>query len=119
MLIAWLLLLAIAILGNFIKKAMYLTSAMRMGESLPPPDLLQQLELYRRGHTVFYWLYFTGLWAIKLSFLLLFRRLGNRVLSQKIIWWIVLALTMAFYLSVIGVVDYRCLPGSVQTELGE
>lgn len=116
--VAWLLLLAIAILGQFMKGPTYLVVAIGTGEVLPPPDFLQQLQLYPRGQVVFFWLYFTGLWAIKLSFLLFFRRLGNRVRSQKIIWWIVLALTVAFFVTVVGILDYACLLGSIEYELG-
>jgi len=46
---AWLLLLAIAILGIFIKGPMHLIAAIGRGELMPPSDLTEQLEFYPDG----------------------------------------------------------------------
>jgi len=116
---AWLLLLAIAILGIFLKGPMHLVAAIGRGELMAPPDLTQQLKFYPHGQVVFYWLYFTGLWAIKLSFMVFFRRLGSRVRGQKAVWWTVLALTIASFLTVVAVIDYKCLLGSTDIQLGK
>lgn len=117
--IAWLLLLAIAILEKVMKGPMHQMVASSGGELVAPPEFIQQLRSYARGLVVFYWLYFTGLWAIKLSFLLFFRRLGNRVRGQSLIWWTVLALTIASFFTVVAVIDYRCLLGSMDVMLGK
>lgn len=116
---AWLLLLAIAILGIFMKGPMHLIAAIGRGELMPPSDLTEQLKFYPHGQVVFYWLYFTGLWAIKLSFLLFFRRLGNRVRGQKVVWWTVFALAIAFFFTVVAVINYKCLLGLTDIQLGK
>lgn len=65
------------------KGPMHLIAAIGRGELMPLSDLTEQLKFYPHGQVVFYWLYFTGLWAIKLSFLLFFRGLGNSVRARK------------------------------------
>ena len=50
-----------------------------------------------------------GLWCIKFAFLTFFRRLGNNVRGQKIVWRTVFGFTVGGLAISIGVIYYRCL----------
>lgn len=62
-----------------------------------------------KGSVVILVFFYTSLWAVKVSFLLFFRRLGHNVMGQKVIWWCVFALTLASYFVCIGDIQYSCL----------
>ena len=61
---------------------------------------------------------YTGLWAIKLSFLTFFRPLGHNARNQKPVWWTVLAMTVTTYFAYLGTIEYHCLAGSFEYILG-
>lgn len=56
--------------------------------------------------------FYTGLWSVKLSFLVFFKRLGQNVRNQQIVWWTVLLITIGSYLACLSIIDYRCLASS-------
>ena len=59
------------------------------------------------------WLcFYTGLWAVKISFLLFFKRLGQNVASQQILWWCVFVFTVVAYVISMGDMPYTCLADS-------
>ena len=49
----------------------------------------------------------TALWLVKFSFLLFFRKLGNHVRRQKILWWAVLGFTSASYVVCISLGPFK------------
>ena len=51
---------------------------------------------------------FTALWLVKFSFLLFFRKLGNHVRRQRILWWAVVGLTSASYVVCISLGAFKC-----------
>lgn len=51
---------------------------------------------------------FTALWLVKFSFLLFFRKLGNRVRRQRILWWAVIGFTSASYVVCISLGAFKC-----------
>ena len=63
-------------------------------------------------------LFYTGLWAVKLSFLVFFRRLGNKVRNQKVLWWTVLGVTVATYIVCLGCYPYQCQTRTVEYMMG-
>ena len=60
-------------------------------------------------------LFHSTLWAIKISFLLFFKRLGKNVQRQKIMWWLIFGFTLATYFVCLGLVPYPCLIASRDT----
>jgi hypothetical protein len=54
-----------------------------------------------------------GLWLIKLNFMLLFYRLGYKIRSYLILWWIALVLVVACGVVNIGLIPYDCMLGSM------
>jgi hypothetical protein len=53
-------------------------------------------------------LFYSGLWAIKLSFLLFFRKLGNQIRSFEIWWWFVATITGIGYIVCIADIQWEC-----------
>lgn len=112
---AWVLLLINTIIWQINKDTMYEIIAVTAGQLYPlPPDVPRNTELHLRRILVVLVFFYTGLWSIKLSFLLFFRRLGQKVRNQKIVWWTVLAITVATYFAFLGTIEYHCLAGSFE-----
>ena len=112
---AWLLALLTAIDWQIVAKLAYRFQAVVSGKFWPPPDTFEKdTENYFKGTLVVLVFFFTSLWAIKLSFLMFFQRLGQNVTGQKKLWWCVFSLTVATYLVAIGVLQYSCLAGPFQ-----
>lgn len=79
----------------------------------PPADFLLNTERYYTGQLIVLIFFYTGLWSVKLSFLIFFRRLGQNIDKQKYLWWPVLFFTLATYFVCIGDIPYKCLVGSL------
>ncbi|KAK3682776.1 hypothetical protein B0T22DRAFT_484798 [Podospora appendiculata] len=82
------------------------------------PDVFDRLHRWLAVTLVVELFFYTSLVAVKLSLLFFFRRLDANVNSQKWLWWSTLAFTLATYFISVGNVDYKCLTGSVETQLG-
>ena len=110
---AWVLLLTNAALWQTGKDALYQTMAVSAGQLFPPPaDFTHQSEQYLRKSVAVIIFFYTGLWSIKLAFLLFFKRLGHNVKNQNVVWWTVLVITAASYFACLGDIDYHCLTSS-------
>ena len=109
-LVAWLMVLATAILWHNINGAMYRSLLVTSGEVYPaPPTFVNDEQTFLRGSVAVIVLFYSSLWTVKLSFLIFFRRLGLGVNRQKQLWWCVLAITVASYFCCIGTIEYNCL----------
>ena len=107
------LLLTNTITWQVVKGDLYLNMAVSAGQLYPPPaDFPRRTERYLRASVAIIMFFYTGLWAIKLSFLVFFKKLGENVRHQTLIWWSVLAVTCASYFACLGTIEYKCLAGS-------
>lgn len=89
---------------------MYQFHSITDGRHWPPPSsFVDDTEKYFRGTVVVLVFFYTSLWSVKISFLLFFRRLSQNVSGQKVLWWCVLAFTLASYVVCIGDIQYSCL----------
>ena len=107
---AWLMTLANAVVWQKTANELYSVIAVESGQiSMPPPEYLSYV--YIQLHSLFasFVLYYTALWSVKLSFLLFFRTLSNSIRRQMILWYWVLAFTIASYVSCLCMMDFRCL----------
>ncbi|KAI4269593.1 MAG: hypothetical protein LQ337_007189, partial [Flavoplaca oasis] len=112
-LFSWIALLLNAILWHIGQDALYENIAVSSGQLYPPPpDFSRRTEKYLRRSVAVIIFFFTGLWSIKLAFLLFFKRLGQNVRHQDKVWWVVLSITIATYVACVGTIDYRCLASS-------
>lgn len=106
---AWLLTLGSAIDWQIIARKMYQAVAIAEAQLRPlPPTFATDAESLLRGTLVVDLFYPCSLWAIKMSFLLFFRRLGHNVTGQNFLWWSVLGFTVASYLVCIRIIQYSC-----------
>lgn len=109
-LFSWLLLLATAIIWQCVSNDLYQMLAVNSGHLSPPPATFNtDSERYLKSSLPIIIFFYTGLWSVKLSFLLFFRRLGNKVRGQKLHWWIVTGFTLVTWCTCIGTIQYDCL----------
>lgn len=107
---SWFLALFTAIIWQIVARFMYQFMAITSGQLWPPPtNFVNDTERYYKGSVVVLIFFYTSLWAVKISFLFFFKRLGQNVRWQKILWWCVLAFTVATYFVCIGDIQYSCL----------
>ena len=113
-LLAWLLLVTYAALWQWMESSLYLSIAVASGQ-VPlqrlPPNFTTEAEKFLHATFVSYSFFYTSLWSVKVSFLLFFRKFGNHIRSQRIIWWCVAAFTMASYFVCFGLMSTKCLIG--------
>jgi len=53
-----------------------------------------------------------GILAVKINFLLFFKRLGTQITTYLVFWYIVLFITVACGATNFGLIDYKCIFGS-------
>ncbi|KAI1373951.1 hypothetical protein F4677DRAFT_427726 [Hypoxylon crocopeplum] len=106
--------LGTAIIWSVLGSNLYLTlDSISQDDGLSDPmnlmNLLDKTGTALHANLASFILMWTCLWSIKLSFMAFFYGLGNRIKSQRILWWAVLAFVAASYLVCIGVLDYQCM----------
>ena len=107
---AWLLALVGAVECHILAKLMFQTLAITSGQLWPlPATFVEDTERILEGSVIVLIFFDTSLWAVKLSFLLFFKRLGRHVRKQKVLWWCVFAFTVATYLVCVGNKPYYCM----------
>ena len=98
----WLMMLARSIILQCDKDAMFVQWATNKQEYLP----------HKASAVVTSVLFLTGLWAIKLSFLIFFWRLGHNVRGQKHLWWSITGITAVSLVACLGIPWWKCLQGT-------
>ncbi|KAL9002118.1 MAG: hypothetical protein Q9188_004939 [Gyalolechia gomerana] len=112
-LFAWLALLINVVLWQTGADSLYEYIAVTSRQLWPPPlGFEHRFEVFLRKDAATLILFYTGLWSIKLSFLLFFKRLGQNVRHQGKIWWVVLGITVAAYIVGVSTIPYRCMVSS-------
>ena len=107
------MLLTYAILWEYAADTMYLLVNVGTGLVQPPPDFVDKIALYFHLEIAINLLNTCGIYAVKLSFMLFFKKLGHNVRGQKWLWWYVLLATVAGFAISIGVYDWPCLTSPV------
>ena len=106
---AWLLLLITAILWQTQIEALYIQFELLAQTVLPTPEIEHKQVVYFRSLAALIVMFYTCLFAIKLSFLFFFRRLGAKVQGQGTWWWIVLVFNTATWITLIASMGWRCM----------
>ena len=112
--LAWVFFFATAVIWQTQHVGVYYQFALSSGSVLPTPAVLSALLNGQRAQLAVLVMFYSCLWAVKLSFLIFFRRLGQKVRGQKIWWWCVTGLTITTYITCIGTIQYPCLVGDLQ-----
>ena len=114
-LFACLALLINTILWQFGQGGLYENIAASSGQLYPLPSGLDHAtEQYLRKSIAVIIFFYTGIWSVKFSFLVFFKRLGHNVRNQSVVWWVVLAFTLAAYVTCLGTIQYTCLVSSFE-----
>ena len=117
---AWLMLFANAIVWQVGAGAMYELTAISNGSMpSPPPDIISQFILFLHLQIPVSLLNICGIWAVKLSFMCFFKKLGHNVKGQKWLWRGVLLAVITAFAICIGVTYWPCLVSSLSYELGK
>ena len=110
--VAWLMTLANAIVWQVTSKELYDIIAVDTGQRLmPEPEYNSRVSILHRSLIATYFLYYTALWSIKISFLLFFRNLSKTIRRQMLLWYFVSASTIASYIICVCMINYKCLVG--------
>lgn len=91
------------------------------GTFVPTPEQLEAgktLQTLLRCDVVITILYLTALWTVKLSFLIFFRRLSQKVQGQNM-WWCVTGLTVVTWVTCVGITPFKCFLGSLERVFGK
>ncbi len=102
--------LANAIIWQKTANELYSVIAVDSGQiSMPQPEYLSYVYVELHNLYASYVLYYTALWSVKISFLLFFHNFSNYIRQQMVLWYCVLAFTIASYVACLCMMDYRCL----------
>ncbi|KAL4954289.1 hypothetical protein BDW69DRAFT_142589 [Aspergillus filifer] len=72
-----------------------------------PPEFYARYIDFTHYYVVFGLLFYAGLWSVKISVLAFFRKLGSKIRSHWIWWWVVLGFTVALGVVAIGIQVYQ------------
>lgn len=94
---------------------MYYVLDISAGLKAPGADFFPKLISFARVQFAVEFFFHTTLFAVKLSFLFFFKRLGQRVHGQQYVWWPVLFFSVVTYAVSIGDIQYTCELGPAET----
>lgn len=106
--------LAVAVLGQLYLVDMYALISAEHGGPVGSDFFSDALHGLKAFGTMCL-LSITGIWLIKLNFLLFFYRLGHQIRVYRILWWAVLIFTVGCGAGCYGLVQYPCMFGDVET----
>lgn len=109
---AWFMLLAAAIVWHYKIYFVYELYDVLAGKT-PPVSFLTDYKSFMPNIITWNVLFYSSLWSIKFSFLIFFRRLGSKVKSHIIWWWVVLGLAVIGYIVCVADIDWDCSLKSV------
>ena len=121
----WIMLLALgAMLGSAIVTQLRLEYAYEVRDVasgiIPvPPTIFEDVYKAVRGIFAQVMLTQIGIYAIKLSCLIFFYRLGGRITEYLVHWWFVAIVTLACFAVSLGLFEYRCSLSSLDVVLSE
>ncbi|KAI9780212.1 MAG: hypothetical protein M1816_003136 [Peltula sp. TS41687] len=118
--IALVILIASAVMYQFMAPTMYNIFRITNKQELPPADLQEKLIPYLKMQFAVTLLFWTCLWAIKFAFLAFFWRLGKNLRWQRLLWNVVFAFTAFAYIGCLISYSIACSsfkPGDCDTEL--
>ena len=115
---AYSLLLAYAIFWQEYADDLYLAVDVARGVRAPPVDIIYRIKRWLNSQVFHVFLSGFCLWSIKLAFLLFFRRLGQKVRHQKIIWWSIFTWNIITFILWMGIVQWQCIATSPAHTIG-
>ncbi|KAK3302915.1 uncharacterized protein B0T15DRAFT_258943 [Chaetomium strumarium] len=108
----------VAALWQWQAPSMYQVLQVMAGLAPPGPGFIDKMLLWLKVQLISELFFYTGLVAVKLAFLLFFKRLGHNVNRFDWFWWPVFGFVLAVYAVNLGTVEYRCLLATVEDVVG-
>ncbi|KND94611.1 hypothetical protein TOPH_00772 [Tolypocladium ophioglossoides CBS 100239] len=107
---AWLMLLVSSIIWQIKASLLYWQFDVTNGRAPPTPAFIAAWATFMPHIVTWNVLFYSCLWAVKLSFLVFFRRLlGSKTTREgKIGWWVICALVVAGWVACVADIDYKC-----------
>ena len=116
---ALILALASAILWQIFANDMFELMAVSSGHKIPTSTFIDNSERYSKASVAVIAFFYSTLWAIKISFLVFFKRLAKNVRRRQLLWWPIFGFAVATYFVCIGTIQYRCLTVPLQRIMTE
>jgi hypothetical protein len=113
MMFALALLLSVVVLAQIFLADVYKIIEFGNGHVIPDATFPDTMIHGRRGFGAALTISLVGIMAVKINFLLFFKRLGTQITSYLIFWYFVLFITVACG-ATIGLMDYKCIFGSLE-----
>ena len=116
---AWLCYVALGIIFQTQINSMWI--AINLGSNRQEqlsPDYIERVASFSHLQIGTWVLSLTALWLVKFSFLLFFRKLGNHVRRQRILWWAIIGFTSASYVVCISLGAFNCWTTADANALG-
>lgn len=111
-------LLCMAVLYVLVTPTMFTLDAIAIGKESPPADLAERTAFYLKCQFAIIVMFWTTLWAVKISVLLFYKNLFNKLPKQMTLWWAVLGAVVALYLGCWGSQLASCEPIDSYFRLG-
>lgn len=112
--LAWIIILAAAVIWTVEGKVLYELYAISSGEQLFNPSFLPRYNTFMRFLAPFEILFYSALWSIKFSFMALFFRLSAQIKFLRAWWFVVLFATVSVYIASVGNIEYACSFGGIE-----
>jgi hypothetical protein len=103
------LLLSVAALGQAFLSDMYEIVKFKNGEKVPDASFPQVMQNGLHGFGAARTISLVGISAVKINFLVFFKRLGTQITAYLVFRYIILFVTVACGAANIGVMDYKCV----------
>ncbi|KAI1770182.1 hypothetical protein F4818DRAFT_273034 [Hypoxylon cercidicola] len=117
MLISLCMFIACAIIGTMYLQPIYDLSHLADGSFIPGPDFEEDTIAALRGFAGTNVLINLGIWTIKLNFLMFFYRFGHQLPVFRVLWWFVFVFVIASGVVTIGIIQFECKLGDINTIL--
>lgn len=116
--IALAILISMAVLYNLVAPTMFWLDRVNSGQEKPTPDLLAPSDFYLRCQFAIILLFWTTLWLVKLSILMFYKSMFNRLPLQITFWWVVVGFVALAYIGCWVTQLLSCYPIPTYFSLG-
>ncbi|OAK95324.1 hypothetical protein IQ06DRAFT_309680 [Phaeosphaeriaceae sp. SRC1lsM3a] len=114
MMFALVLLLSIAAIGQVFLVDVYKIVDIENGKVMPDATLPDTMRNGLRGFGAALTIALVGILAVKINFLLFFKRLGTQITTYLVFWYAVFFITISCGATNLGLMDYKCVFGDFQ-----
>lgn len=112
---AWVILLTTAVIWQIKSPILYHFYLASAGKVPFTPEFALEYIQFMRYIAPLTILFYSGLWAVKFSFMAFFFKLNSQIKNHRIWWWVVFVVTAGVYIASVADIDYRCSFGSAST----